>query len=627
MTETRLLGRRSRRLAVLLLAVTGAPAVTLVWLGLQLLLQERSLQAQRGIERQQAALGQVIRALEASLADAGRHVGAGPVPDGMTRLTLAADGVGAEPADRVLWLPVRRLLPGVESRRFADAERLEFQGQDVALASYQEAAQSPVAAVRAGALLRAARVLRRQRKWDQALSAYERLARIDGFEIEGAPSDLQARRAFASVLEDAGRVAQMRASAVALEADLLGGRWALDRPAWELATTDLARWLERPVPVSPERAVMSEVAHRLWQRPLREFDAVRRSLVVVDASAVTVLIEPWGAGLVALAIAPATVQVWADRAGRLAPGQPKVSVGGSPAGETGLVNAPPSDTGLPWTVAVGPIADASLTMEFQTRRRLLAIGLVAILLLLGGGSYFLWRVVEREVAVARLQTDFVAAVSHELRTPLTALRHVTELLAEGDEMPKQTRAAFYDALGRNTDRLHRLVESLLDFARMESGRKPYDPQPLDAGALASDVVADFRTQHAPEGVAIEVDLETPAPRIRADRASLSTALWNLLDNAIKYSPAGGPVRVSVRAHPAGVAIAVGDRGLGVPPSERAEIFQRFVRGEQARRLGIKGTGLGLAMASHIAEAHGGHIELDSEEGAGSTFRLVLPAMS
>ena len=87
------------------------------------------------------------------------------------------------------------------------------------------------------------------------------------------------------------------------------------------------------------------------------------------------------------------------------------------------------------------------------------------------------------------------------------------------------------------------------------------------------------------------------------------------------------MRVSVRSHPAGVAIAVGDRGLGVPARERAEIFQRFVRGEQARQLGIKGTGLGLAMASHIAEAHGGHIELDSEEGAGSTFRLVLPAMS
>ena len=627
MTETRLLARRSRRLAVLLLAVTGAPAVTLVWLGLQLLQQERSLQAQRGVERQQAALGEVIRSLDASLTDAEHFIGSGVLPHGMARLTLAGDGVVAEPADRIVWLPARRPLPGVEARRFADAERQEFQGQEVALASYQEAARSSVGPVRAGALLRAARVLRRQRHWDEALAAYERLAQIDGLEIEGAPSDLQARRAFVSVLEEAGRVDQMRAGAAALETDLLGGRWALDRPAWELATGDLARWLGRPVPVAPDRVVMSAVAEQLWQRTLREPQPARRGLVVVDGSMVTVLFESKGPEVIALAITPATVRAWSDRAARSAAWQAQISLGGSAATETGFLKAAASDSGLPWTVAVGPIADASMAAEFQTRRRLLAVGLAAILLLLGGGSYFLWQVVEREMAVARLQTDFVAAVSHELRTPLTALRHVTELLAEDDEMPKSTRAAFYEALGRNTDRLHRLVESLLDFARMESGRKPYDPQPVDAGALASEVVADFSAQRDPQSVAIEVDLETPVPRIRADRASLATALWNLLDNAIKYSPAGGPVRVSVRSHPAGVAIAVGDRGLGVPPRERAEIFQRFVRGAQARQLGIKGTGLGLAMASRIAEAHGGHIELDSEEGAGSTFRLVLPAMS
>ena len=210
MTETRLLGRRSRRLAVLLLAVTGRPAVTLVWLGLQLLQQERSLQAQRGVERQQAALGHVIRSLEGSLADAERHIVAGPVPDGMTRLTLSADGVIAEPANRVLWVPARRRLPVVESRRFADAERLEFQGQGVALASYQHAAQSSVATVRAGALLRVARVLRRQEAMGPGAVGLRSAGTNHGLEIEGAPSDLQARRAFVSVLEEAGGATDAR---------------------------------------------------------------------------------------------------------------------------------------------------------------------------------------------------------------------------------------------------------------------------------------------------------------------------------------------------------------------------------------------------------------------------------
>lgn len=259
------------------------------------------------------------------------------------------------------------------------------------------------------------------------------------------------------------------------------------------------------------------------------------------------------------------------------------------------------------------------------RQRLLSAGLAAILLLLAGGSYFLWRVMQRELAVARLQTDFVAAVSHEFRTPLTSLRHVAELLEENDDMPLARRRTFYEALGRNTERLHRLVESLLDFARMESHRKPYHLQPVDAAALVADVVAEFQKEGAGSGFTIALAIEPPAPaRVRADALSLTNALWNLLDNAVKYSPQSRSIEVAVRQQPRGIAISVRDEGLGVPARERKEIFGRFVRGDTASRLGIKGTGLGLAMVSHIVEAHGGAIELESEEGAGSTFTIVLP---
>ena len=114
-------------------------------------------------------------------------------------------------------------------------------------------------------------------------------------------------------------------------------------------------------------------------------------------------------------------------------------------------------------------------------------------MLLVAGSFVLWRVIQRELAVARLQTDFVAAVSHEFRTPLASLRHVTELLEENDDLPPERRRAFYEVLGRNTERLHRLVESLLDFARMEDGRKPYDLQPHRRRRRSTtDVVAEFR---------------------------------------------------------------------------------------------------------------------------------------
>jgi len=124
-----------------------------------------------------------------------------------------------------------------------------------------------------------------------------------------------------------------------------------------------------------------------------------------------------------------------------------------------------------------------------------------------------------------------------------------------------------------------------------------------------------------------VDLEGdggPPIRVLADEAALGNAVWNLLDNAVKYSPGGNRVRVAVTRAKGGVAIAVTDEGMGIAERELREIFGRFVRGSEAKRLGLKGTGLGLSMATHIAKAHGGELVVESEAGKGSTFRLVLP---
>jgi signal transduction histidine kinase len=632
MTPTRLLSRRSRTLAWLLVGVTGLPAVSLGWLGFQFLQQERTLQAQRKVERQQAALAAVVGGFERSLADVTRSFGGGPVADGVARLTITDDGIDADPPNRVLWLPQRGPSSLYATRAFDDAERREFQGrQTEALALYRRQARSSERHLATGALLRIARVHRGQRQWDQALAVYGELARSDGEIIDGAPASLLARRAASAVLEEVGRTTELRISAAAIESDLLAGRWRIDRPTWELTVADLERWAGRPVSVSVERRLFSAVADHEWPR---RHGAPQREVVATAEGGVTVVRQVRDDQTVVLAISGGVVQDWADRAGTLAPGRPPVAVVG-PAGSPGDRRLPGGDattataatTGLPWTITVGRGEDPVLAAAARTRQRLLAAALAAVLLLVGGGGYLLWRVVEREMAVARQQTEFVAAVSHELRTPLTSLRHVTELLAEDDGLPPAQRAAFYGALGRNTERLHRLVESLLDFARMQSGRAPYEPQPIDAGALASEVVEQFRKQQLDGSVVLEVDLPAQAAQIRADRASLASALWNLLDNAMKYSPAGSRISVSVEARGSSVAIAVRDSGPGVPAHERSEIFKRFVRGADAQRLGVKGTGLGLAMASHIIATHGGRIELDSEEGAGSTFRLVLPAMS
>jgi signal transduction histidine kinase len=633
--RTRSLWRsNSRRLTLLLLTIAVPPAATLVWLGVQLLAQERSLLAQRDLELRQVAIQNAIRSLEQSLADVERRTLDGPLPDGVIRFRLSTTRIDAEPAGRVLWLPVARELPPVEDVRFAEAERLEFQGRtERAVPIYRDASRSSDLRVRAGALLRLGRTLRRQQRWNDALVSYRSLAAIDSVAIAGAPADLQARRAMCALLAESGRAAELAREASSLEVDLLAGRWTLDRPSWELTAAEIERWSGRPVPALADRRLFSAAADLLWTE--RSADTPARRLASVEHTPVTLVARSSGANGVVLAIAPAVVRAWIENA---AAGTQRSGARLTATAASGEVVAGPStpsgsntlkwsasDTGLPWSIALVAGDASAARAEFATRRRLLATGLVAILLLLAGGSYFLWRVMQRELAVARLQTEFVSAVSHEFRTPLTSIRHVSELLAENDDMPRERRRTFYEALDRNTDRLHRLVESLLDFARMEGGRKPYDFQPIHAGALAADVVADFQKDVAPRGFTIDLDVDAAADmRVRADAASLTHALWNLLDNAVKYSTEPSVVRVGLERRNGHVQISVRDHGIGIPAHERPVVFDKFQRGAQARTLGIKGTGIGLTMVHEIVRAHHGRVEVESEPGRGSTFTIVLP---
>jgi signal transduction histidine kinase len=281
------------------------------------------------------------------------------------------------------------------------------------------------------------------------------------------------------------------------------------------------------------------------------------------------------------------------------------------------------ETGLPWNLLVAS-ADPAKDLElFAGRRRLTLAGLAVIGMLILTGGYLVARARAGELAVARLQTDFVAAVSHEFRSPLTSMRHLLGLLEEGIVDGEERRQRYYKTLSRETERLHGLVEHLLDFGRMEAGKAEYNFESLDAEALIESVAAGFRSDLA-SGERLAVDIGARDVRIRADHEALGRAIRNLLDNAAKYSPESAPISVELALDETHAIIRVRDRGPGIPPSEQKEIFKKFYRGADTKNLGVKGTGIGLATVRYIVRAHHGEVRVDSKPGEGSTFSIVLP---
>jgi signal transduction histidine kinase len=340
--------------------------------------------------------------------------------------------------------------------------------------------------------------------------------------------------------------------------------------------------------------------------------------------------------LIALVAGPRFRQrVWLDaRAPR--PDDDALAVARVAAVPAGMTTAgPPTDpaairrmsaeTGLPWTVVVTEHGDLAGTAGVTPRRRTLLAGLALLLVVVIAGAYIMARSVTRELAVARLQSDFVSAVSHEFRTPLTSLHQFTALLNEADEPHESKRRAFYQAQARATGRLTQLVESLLNFGRMEAGAHPYKKESVSITPFVHDVVREFQRESTPAGFSIECAASHDVGSVDGDREALARAMRNLLENAIKYSGTGRRIVVRAERSSESVAISVSDEGLGIPTHEHREIFNKFVRGSASHAHGITGTGIGLAMVQHIVSAHCGRVAVRSAPNQGSTFTILLPA--
>jgi len=235
-----------------------------------------------------------------------------------------------------------------------------------------------------------------------------------------------------------------------------------------------------------------------------------------------------------------------------------------------------------------------------------------------------FRSVNKQVALARLKSDFVSNVSHELRTPLALIRLYAETLELGRITTQEKKLEYYSIIRKESERLTALINNILDFSRIEAGGKEYDFRETDIAELVRNTLDSYRYQIEQQGFALEENIDGGIPPVRVDREAIARALVNLVNNALKYSDRDKFLGVKLYRANSVLKLEVVDRGIGIDSHEQARIFDKFYRTCDPLVHNTKGSGLGLSLVQHITQAHGGDVEVESTPGRGSKFTLILP---
>jgi len=633
------------------------------WLGWLLLDQDRSLAEQRTRERVDAAAAELeeafsdgITAERLRLDKIAEVIGSGQGADipaildalrgPLTVIHFSAGGNTVRPEHDLLYLTVSGE-PDPLPSQFAQADRLEFQYQDYAGAVHllTPLAESSDHYIQASALLRLGRISRRDGRIGDALAYYEMLTRFEGQTAGTAPAHWLGLYARCSIFETENRRDELGVETARLVTTLAAGGRHVSEATYLYYTDAATRWaglagraelaagLER-------RHALSEMAAGfldIWAawRPGRsassgiriggsDGDHVLGIWTAFDSDLLAAMLPI--DELHAASFAAVTNRLVGQGIGwRVSNAVGKVMVSGLDDG----IGRPSLRSltlgGMLFTIAAFDTPGMIPDQSDIDRRRLLVTALVLVLIIILASTYFISRSLRREVEIARLQSEFVAAVSHEFRTPLTSIRQLTELLASGRVATREKAEAYYRILDKESARLQRLVEGLLDFGRMEAGAHPYYPETLDCSALLGDIVKAFREEYELTAKTLSLEIEG-ALYVRMDKESFTRAIWNLLDNAVKYSPVSVQIEVKASFENAKIHISVADHGVGFSPEEQSRIFAKFVRGTAAQVTNTKGTGLGLAMVRKIIANQGGEISAHSNPGGGAIFTITLESM-
>ena len=275
-----------------------------------------------------------------------------------------------------------------------------------------------------------------------------------------------------------------------------------------------------------------------------------------------------------------------------------------------------------WRLQMAPPDAARLASEERVRRRSEFLLITMMLATILAGIGFLFYATWKEQRANQLKSDFISNVSHELKTPLSLIRMFGELLAMGKVKSPEKGKEYAEIITREAERLSRLIDNVLDFARMERGPVAYEFLPGRLDEVVERSLDVYRHRVEREGFSLSTKIDSDLPETMLDENAMTLLLLNLLENAVKYGR--GEIAVYLTRQGNRLRLVVGDQGPGIPPEEHKRIFDRFYRTRQARGTNVRGSGIGLSLVKHIAEAHGGSVTVDSELGRGAAFIIDIP---
>ena len=278
----------------------------------------------------------------------------------------------------------------------------------------------------------------------------------------------------------------------------------------------------------------------------------------------------------------------------------------------------------PWRVDIHQSDPDRLDRQFNRRRNVYVLCSLVVMVALFFGGFHWIRSTGNELKLAELKSYFVSTVSHEFKTPLTSIRYLSELLQRGRVKDEEKKQQYYRTISSESGRLNRLIENILDFSKIEAGMKKYQFEETDMGNLVKDVASRFQSQAAHRTFPLKTDIADPMPGLSADREAVSRALFNLLDNAFKYSGENPEIILRAWSDEETLFLEVQDNGRGISEGEQKKVFEKFYRPGGGGESQVKGSGIGLTLVADIVKAHGGRVSLESHLGMGTRVTLAIP---